>query len=1718
MMKSTTVDARSPRESASLRKKKGSPTAPVSTDSTGGRGFNFTDEVASLYLAAILTGDRLFLPSIDAPLIGIYWETRGDGFHLDDLLLHFQEGSAARQLAISGKQNLQVTRNGFPTDFVRAAWRQWLHVESDTFDPGRDFLGLVIGRLASDVEEAWSRLLEDAIQGDPDRVARRYTAATRETSSIARRLFSSLQCPTDLRARGRSDPAEAVRLLSRIRLLHYDFRSDPSRSGKQRFDLCQKAVGGDPDAAARLQRRLNGLAAQRRPGHDLNRVSLLRELRSEFSLADFPDDQADWSRLARFAEHGLDRVQEFLADRRLTLLRPQTLGDLEGDLKDGRSLALLGESGAGKSALAKIVARRWRLGRTIWLDAIGTEVEDLLGLERKIGLRTSLEKLLPLAPDRLSLLVLDGLERWTPGGLDCAARLIQLAPQLDGWVLLITVRADRWPVVREGLMRRGVTLEFLKNHALDLPSAEDLRDVWPTFPSLRSLALRPELGRLLHNLQVLSWLADFQAATGSWLYPSQLIDGLWKRWVASGPNRLARGNTLKTLARLEAERLGSSLGLSSLEGREGVLQNLEEAELIRIEEDRVTFRHDLLGDWARLRILIEEAGEGLGSVLPQHALSPFWYSAIRLFSQRLLEQGSPEDWLALYHSLSPSEAAAGVACDLLLDGLIFASNSEQLLERLWPQLVAGDGQLLRLLLKRFLFVATEPHPQIRELDENVAVAARAVWRVPYWPYWGPVLRTLDRHRSDVATKAPLSGAEICGLWLEWTPRSWKWRQEAARTALEIARAQPDAETSLIFEALLWAAPELPEEVADLSLRLSRRKEEPQASQDAEGSKTNQAPVLFLHRRPGRLRPPYPDGPRSRVGRGFQKAVLSSRSLEGLVTVRPATAREVLLACCLQEPRWESARPDHYLRDIPGVHEWMEGYPPMYLKGPFLRFLQLHPDEGLEVILRLVNQATMNWAERRDGERHKDLVIRRRRWIGNKEVYVWRHHSSNVILSALTALEKWLYDELDQGRSVGPAIRVIFKRSRSAAFAGLLVELGKKEPQLFQGPLLPLLGVWQLYDWDWHAAGGDQTWRIFWHGAPQPLLNDVQEWHGLPHRRIALLDISRRFVLHHPQMAEAFAEFRQTWTRQLKSARFVDQDEIQRLIARLDPANYDDADEASFQCPEPLRERSERASAALRPSVNAWTFAGQCHQLLERQERLDLEQAEVLWNNLLFIENMKDQLREEQYADAITGGIAALLLLPGDWGREHPDERDECKRLFFKILEEIPPADDIGHSIELLKEHWPGFAAETAVALLAEEPTHPRLRQLTAMAIMSRWHNSETAAIAMVRGFRERRRLGDDWERMQNLTILWAALHSMGYHFSLQEDSLLHRWASRLARWFVQARLPSHPLDWKKVAQGSLSLRNRFYRKELAALEDEFADPWFHPAEPTSLGLNPHDLKSAFSWLPDLQEASSTQEREAWLDLYRRLLEMAIAPFLAAARLARDEPSGIWPEVEVSGYTSWLLGRIAVLILRLLTPYERQSFWEPLFSPGEAARDLILSFLRSWFYTGSPAADSPDHFVQCWQELIHYAAALERNGQGGAVDWNLLMGLQWQGPAEYRPAVGRLLPLYHAWAAKHLNDGRTVKQFARFLGAPAAFDLVPSGIVWLAAALPSFRESRETDLDEAIIDLLRASWRRITPDSALKRAFQELFAWVVQRATPAALVLQEEIRGWGSSQK
>src|SRR6185369_16732141 len=1026
--------------------------------STGSGGPTFETAVGAYFMAAMLAGERVLEPFLSHLVTGIDWQTRDKGWLLEDLLLSLRDGTSEGSLALSAKSNHQINRAGFAEDFVQAIWTHWRRQDTDVFDKTRDFLGLAVGRLDTKIEDAWDDLFSHATRGgdDPERVARRFTGAGRGSNELARRLFQSLHCPPVL---GAADPAETVRLIGRLQVLFLDLRNARSRSAQHALRMCQEAVEGhDPEAARNLWARLRALDSERNSAGGSLR-SLLPALRADFRLLASLDDRADWQRLDRFSRLGLERTRDSLTSD-LVIPRTQASREIEPQLLERRSVLVFGESGAGKSALAKSISKNWQFGSVVWLDPVGAQAEDLVALERKIGLRKPLDDLLPLSPSKLSLLVLDALERWSPTGLDCAAKLIDASSKSQAWVILATVRSDQQKLVLEQLSSRGTPADLWSFYPLELPSLDDLQEVWRRFPDLHRLLLRhPGMEGILRNLKVLDWLTlEKTAEAASWSTPSQLVDGLWERWKGAGPNRYSRENVLQKIARLEADQMEASVALSGLEGSEVALGELEHEELIRIEEGRVSFRHDLTGDWARLRSLVAESRGALRQKIPVLALSPHWHSGLRFFGQRLLEQGDSgaQEWLDLYEALPEGVDSSTVARDLLLDSLIFASNSDQLLERLWPHLVAHGGHLLIRLLNRFLFVATKPHPRI------------AVWRLPYWPLWGPILEALDRHRSDVATKAPVPGAEICCLWLQSVSRNSIWREAAARIVLEIANAHEGCDTAVIFEAALRGAPELPEEVGSLALLLACRRGAPSTSQGQEESAADEAPII-LHPRAGRLRPPYPDGPRERIGRGFREAALSPRGLEGLIAVRPETAREVLLACCLQEPRWVSSDRDQYSRDIPGVYEWMEGFSPGYSKGPFLRFLELQPEEGLEAILRLVNQATANWEAETSRKRPSgSLVINRRRWAGD-ETFYRNEHSSNVLCSALAALEKWLADEVDQGRSVEPAIRTILKRSRSASFAAVLVGLGKKKPELFEGPLLSLLGIWRLYLWD-HFTG------------------------------------------------------------------------------------------------------------------------------------------------------------------------------------------------------------------------------------------------------------------------------------------------------------------------------------------------------------------------------------------------------------------------------------------------------------------------------------------------------------------------------------------------------------------------------------------------------------------------------------------------------------------------
>ena len=178
--------------------------------------------------------------------------------------------------------------------------------------------------------------------------------------------------------------------------------------------------------------------------------------------------------------------------------------------------------------------------------------------------------------------------------------------------------------------RRSAVLNQTRSRSFFLP-----------FPDLQWLALLPQLRPLLTNLKVLDWFArtlpKSQAADDQqYVGLTAVIDQLWRLWTESPTDGLARSHLLMKLATAEAETLSRGVPRTQLgHAEQHTLRGLEQSGLIRIRDDRVSLAHDLLGDWARLRVLVAE--DATSTCTESRAASPRWQQAVRLFGQRLLE-------------------------------------------------------------------------------------------------------------------------------------------------------------------------------------------------------------------------------------------------------------------------------------------------------------------------------------------------------------------------------------------------------------------------------------------------------------------------------------------------------------------------------------------------------------------------------------------------------------------------------------------------------------------------------------------------------------------------------------------------------------------------------------------------------------------------------------------------------------------------------------------------------------------------------------------------------------------------------------------------------------------------------------------------------------------------------------------------------------------------
>ena len=232
-----------------------------------------------------------------------------------------------------------------------------------------------------------------------------------------------------------------------------------------------------------------------------------------------------------------------------------------------------------------------------------------------------------------------------------AARLIKGVrghPEGGQVRFLVTLQIEATRRVVSRLKEGGLEKAATELIEVERPDEESVGKLLSSVRTLTWAALRPELRELLTNLKLLDWVvratnAGLEFGDGQPVTLTALVDRLWERWVEEDGSAYERSGLLMKIGDLEAASLADGVPRKNLQYQEQeVLSSLVTADLVRVRDERVRFAHDLLGDWSRLRLLVGEEPTASPDDR-KRAASPRWHRAVRLFGQRLLEQGAGSD-------------------------------------------------------------------------------------------------------------------------------------------------------------------------------------------------------------------------------------------------------------------------------------------------------------------------------------------------------------------------------------------------------------------------------------------------------------------------------------------------------------------------------------------------------------------------------------------------------------------------------------------------------------------------------------------------------------------------------------------------------------------------------------------------------------------------------------------------------------------------------------------------------------------------------------------------------------------------------------------------------------------------------------------------------------------------------------------------------------------
>ena len=1744
---------------------------PSTPRSTAGPGFDFEDRVAAWFLLQSLRGGKL--PGVEVAATRLQMQTGSVGWEHDDILFSGTvEQGFTRHLAISCKSNEQVTNTGLPGEFVARCWRQWTKPDPNPMHRGRDSIALMTRGRNNEFMATWSDLKRDAPGAD------RVLAVSRmRATNKSRAILESVKGPAATVGASPTD-ADVVEMINRIVVQPFDFHIADSEHEREAVTQVRSLLAsGDANEAAALWEELIDQARKVRLGPGtLELADLWAQLRKKFQLKEHPDFGASWERLRALTADYKGKIETALSTG-AAIDRTAEVDELAGKLTGARVCVLFGDSGTGKSALVKATLdARFATAEQVWLgpDILGHATDEArrvgLGLRQRIG------SVLAATARPENILVIDSAERLSSDDLLSAKALIreitaaQPGMPSEAWRVVIICQTDMWV---GGQVHPLVGAAAATEYQVKPQRALVVRQALRATPRLEWLASHSEAVAALTNLRTLGWVVEassqFQAGDTDLSF-SNIADRLWARWTTS------KAKVRWVLIRLAEQEANfeHSFAISELPGDVvSALDEVPEACPLSRGGPRVQFKHDLAADLARFQRLREIKDD-----IPQWsklAVNPLWHGALRMLGQLLLREqvGTGTAWDAAFAKVEGDRAAAPLADQVLLDALFLDPNAEALLEARADMLLEGGGARLLRLIKRFEHVATVPYLSsgVASQVPDLGLYLEAQFRVPVYARWPAMARFLARQKERVAALASATVSSLCERWLSGTQyfiadgTDVPFRREFAELALATAREMQlihakhiiviDDEEGKIYQAALAGAANLPDEVSQWALEMARRrprhkdisnranayhaeraKEHAErlmsdADYRAREERKRNLPLSISSRE--RL-PPWPLGAQGRIEKRFREAVLRSASFQALMRARPGVAGEVLLACVIEDEPERDYGSERYADRNLGVEFDSDGYPTAPWKSPFYAFLRLHPSEALGFLIQLINFCTERWiagARTKHGPPRPAVSLTlpsgsTQNYYGNYWVFNWSQEDSNFVgqlFSALAALEQWLCDLVDAGKDPSPEIERLLSASNSVAVLGVLMNLGKRHPDLLKGPLRAFLDEQRIYGWDQrramnHAGSVDV---LSWAHQGDFVLNAARRWNRAEYRTRSVVEVVAGIVTSDKEIGKSIVQSMIRWEAPDDEKAAL---EFRIMMAKLDFNNYAMVADAqareeklTFTLPADVAAGVSAFQQGVARDRQALTFPQQCRAALRRgyaPSDAEAEAVAALMAALAGAEriNLPDDMKR---APLVAAAVLLMLRAPA-WLSNRAAVEQQAQSIVQDALDEIgDDAEKVRYSSA--PSHLE-FVAYLAIARWLKESSPETDERVMRLVL-----GGDDAACQVIFGvaYNNRAALGGRWWRLLFLSVLRSGLSMLAPRYREEEEERA-RW-QRWRRWLRTRRL-SVEADASRAVQ-LVAVAERVERLEHKQWDGREARDGYKlrrkRRQRLQGSLDTHFLHIAFGWAIENQSAPVPEGAD--MDTRRDVVKALWAHQAWWLSGTSDDERSDYEPMHQFGYA--VVAELARLAF-VSPPEPQPGLLQPVFALGPKGHYAIGHFLSAWF--GQVSADTESAaFAERWRGVIaavvldeqwatggpwYYQQRLERHalGFGETTALQRLPGCE--------ALVGSMRDHYRVWAEKRLGDDEdNVAGLCHFLSTPVAKAIRLDGLRWIAAAMEkdpdvgTWRRDRVSNAFVEFLDIVVSEHRtEALADAELREALLALVGHAVSRHLPAAQPLQERI--------